>query len=1011
MCPPALEGYIKCQAYDSVTNEGLAANVYIVPPGASLAELTPVTTKGLAPVSYTITFSLDGYNSKTVTVTVKAGETVNAYGSMVKEAPPVVPGFDINVNIPGLLPNSKLYVNEVVEIPFTDTWWDSPFGPAIHWDNIANDVYKARELKADCSPTPQFFAGFKKNQDYVIYIGTSAISLYPGKLVHHVGDATIAIDITESYVDWVSTEICGFFDISPAECPFFFATFYDPVFVAELLEIIINHKNLAGEPQEPTTLDYVLLPIAVAGSVLPIVPAGKLGKYAGLFLKRCKESTPIKTIFETRGEDIVEMGIKATTSQADTFVDAVKSGDTIKMLHTIDEVLDAPPTTIGHEWEWMANVKSVSDETHRLVKKAVALTPIKAKRIITAVHSKMLSKVIDRPPLYRFAKEDNILITKNLFEATYQNALRRESLTPTELASISQLAHNNPEIFARELGKMTDSGFNLFKKALKDGGGFDEVDLVEYARAVSKEGVLDNRGFNILSRMLSKQPMAKLVGTDVEVAEQFIKEFPGLSGERVLAELALMPADFVKNNPGVRTAAVDRLKVTKQFSDWEATKAIEGTVSKAIMHYIKRVPSEAAKHPFALMSLAIAGTFTITGGVVSYIGMGIAPMWFIEETPQTFSIPIYSAIKEGKQSEAIAMMGPYKDYLNQMEDGIVPWTKKWFFLWAPFVDLAMVAHRNQYTAYELLLGMNTVPPDVPEIFNAKVTDLIDADSMHIGVSEDEINEETGWRVVIEKWNAIKVSEGFNENAKPDIPLNYEIRLLGVNAPESGAENYIVRRLLCPTCDTEKWNATKAIYNKANDWAHLKLWHETVEMRTDQSNLLDLYNRILVVIYDGTENINTGLLKNGHAVVSFYSMNNKVDEPFFIENELIAKNSKIGIWSVAVPTPTPTPTPVPEGKIHCKTLKPTGVSLSGAKIYLTGGAYSNQYMGDTEKTITIPTGTYSVKYTYPGYQDCIKENIKVYTDQLADATCMMSELPDTFPVIIESVPSGATITVD
>lgn len=1061
--PPLPEGYIKCQAYDSVTNAGLTATIRI--DNQTVAPLTPHTTPGLPPGEHTVTFIHEGYITTTVTVTVVAGETVNAYGSMVKKELPVGPGFDIDVDIPSLAPGDNLYVVKVLKVPFTNTWIVSdiiipvPITGMI-WNNIENGLFAARVAPADCEPMPSHFKNFEIGKHYAVYVGTKALTFYPETRVHLLTDMTTSIEITDSIMSWLERTICGFFDITPANCPFFLATFYDPIFVAELLEIIIHNRNLAGEYQEPTTLDYVMLPIAVAGSVLPMIPAGKLGKYTGLLIKRCKESTPIKEIFETRGVDIVEMSIRGSTAQIDTFMEAVKSGDTIKMLHTIDEVLKAPPTTIGHEWEWLSNVKKISDETHKLVEKSGALVPAPIKNVITSVHSKMLSKAINKPPLYRFAKESDIEIITNLFDAAYQNAIRRESLTSTELASISQLAHNNPELFAKRLAAMLDSGFTLFKKALKDSGGFSEADLVEYARAIAKEGVLDNRGFNILSRMLAKQPMAKLAGSEDEIAEAFIKEFPTLSGERVIAELSLMPEDFLKRHPGVKTAAVDRLKVTKKFSDWEAVSAVEGKICQTVVHYIKRVPGEASKHPIMLIGMTIAGTF-------SYIGMGIAPMWFIEETPQTFSIPIFSAIKEKKYDEARAMMPAYKLYLDDLDSSIVPWTKTWFFLWAPFVDMAMIAHHNQYDAYALLLGMSTKPPDVPEVFNARITDVIDADSMYIGVPKDEINEETGWRVVIERWKDVKVSEGFNENSTPDIPLNYEIRLTGVNAPEAAAENYLVRRLTCPTCEEERWNATKGIYNNANDWAHQKMWHKLVELHTDQSDLLDKYNRILVVVYDNTDNINAGLLKNGHTVVFFYSANNKVDESLFLSNETIARNGRIGVWAIAVDSGTircvshPTSAevwldgintgkktisnvaylegvaigshtitfkkiieetpqscskdvtvikditvdaectlsgfvpPPPEGKIHCKTLKPAGTSLSGAKIYLTGVGYENQYMGDTEKTITVPVGTYSIKYTYPEYLDGLVENITVTEGVLSDATCSME--PSLIPV--------------
>lgn len=135
--------------------------------------------------------------------------------------------------------------------------------------------------------------------------------------------------------------------------------------------------------------------------------------------------------------------------------------------------------------------------------------------------------------------------------------------------------------------------------------------------------------------------------------------------------------------------------------------------------------------------------------------------------------------------------------------------------------------------------------------------------------------------------------------------------------------------------------------------------------------------------------------------------------------------------VPTPMPTPEPTPVPDitptpapglkGQLQCKTVRSTGASLNGAQIYLSGLGYSNQYMGSTEKTLTVGIGTYSeLRYTYPGYQDCVISNIVVRENRLSNATCQMKEgttpaptptpTPTQFPINIGSVPSNASITV-
>ena len=84
-------------------------------------------------------------------------------------------------------------------------------------------------------------------------------------------------------------------------------------------------------------------------------------------------------------------------------------------------------------------------------------------------------------------------------------------------------------------------------------------------------------------------------------------------------------------------------------------------------------------------------------------------------------------------------------------------------------------------------------------------------------------------------------------------------------------------------------------------------------------------------------------------------------------------------------------PILKGKMHCKTFKPDGKTLSNAKIYVTGGKYSNTYMGDTEKTLTIETGTYTVRYTHPDYtDDCVKTNVVVSTVGISDAVCQFTD---------------------
>lgn len=337
-------GFIKCQAYDSVSNAGLSTTVQV--DGLTIVPKTPCTTQELSPGDHTVTFILDGYATKTVTVTVKAGETVNAYGSMVKEALPDVPGFDIKLNIPGLLPQSTLRIEQVVKVPLTDTWWDSPIGHAIRWDNVSNGVYKARGRSADSSPTPSYHVGFDENEDYAVYVGTSAVSLYPKSVVHRSTGTVTEIDLTSSYIDWISSKVCAALDITPANCPFFIASSVnDAAFFLELWSIITKHENLAGEHTLPTALDYALLPIAIFGMLSPGLSEGKIVQIVG---RRITELIPIAkkgteevsaVLSDPRIDSFM---LRATPTQFTDFVRYCKDGLHINAKNLLKQVDDAP---------------------------------------------------------------------------------------------------------------------------------------------------------------------------------------------------------------------------------------------------------------------------------------------------------------------------------------------------------------------------------------------------------------------------------------------------------------------------------------------------------------------------------------------------------------------------------------------------------------------------------------------------------------------------------------------
>jgi len=341
-------GFIKCQAYDSFTNAEIRATVQI--DGLTLAEKSPVTTRGLPPGPHTVKFIYEGYTSKTVTATVIAGQTIKAYAVLDQIVVPEDTGFDVKVNILGLLPKSSLHIQQVIKVPFTDTWWNAPLGHGMRWDNIGNGVYKARGRSADSSPTPSFHTGFDENEDYAVYVGTSAIAFYPGSIIHRSTGTVIEIDLTSSYIDWVSSKVCAAMDITPANCPFFIASSVnDAAFFLELWSIITKHENLAGEhtlpTALPTALDYGLLPIAIFGMLSPGISEGKIVQVVGKRITELiplsrKGTTEIKAVMQDPGID--SFLLRATETQFKDFVRYIDDGLHINAKNLLKTVDDAP---------------------------------------------------------------------------------------------------------------------------------------------------------------------------------------------------------------------------------------------------------------------------------------------------------------------------------------------------------------------------------------------------------------------------------------------------------------------------------------------------------------------------------------------------------------------------------------------------------------------------------------------------------------------------------------------
>jgi hypothetical protein len=121
---------------------------------------------------------------------------------------------------------------------------------------------------------------------FVIYPITWLDQVLNNQVIEFKGVKNVALE----NITFIDKPICELMGIDPAspECKDEIAMFIDPIYAYDTLNKIINHKDMHGNPAEPETLDYVILPIVLAGSLVPM-PVGKgtklLSKMSGRLAK------------------------------------------------------------------------------------------------------------------------------------------------------------------------------------------------------------------------------------------------------------------------------------------------------------------------------------------------------------------------------------------------------------------------------------------------------------------------------------------------------------------------------------------------------------------------------------------------------------------------------------------------------------------------------------------------------------------------------------------------------
>ena len=374
------------------------------------------------------------------------------------------PGFDINVNIPGLPPNQDLRLSEVIKIPLTDIWYNPPLVSGLYWNNISNDKFKARELKEDCRPIPAAFQGLVQGKHYAIYAGDPVVAFHPQERIFELTSTTTDISITNlAALPTYLSKLCSLLDVPEIECATsFYTAIPDVLFSAEDLSIIIDGKSIYPpyDAKDPTPWNYLWV-------LLTFTPIGiiqKVSKPATAIIKSAKLDPKLADILTE-----MNFGQRVTFMSEDqlnlisTLAEELRYDDIRTLLWSIPQ----KPANIDDYKKWMASLKDIIGD-----KKAVKNMDIGVKGAPTTI--KHADALLDMATDYsndagnlleyfRTSKLDNVVDLANDIEANptiYTKLIGgSEVIDPYKYGiSLKNLYHIDALLTPGNVAKLQDAG-------------------------------------------------------------------------------------------------------------------------------------------------------------------------------------------------------------------------------------------------------------------------------------------------------------------------------------------------------------------------------------------------------------------------------------------------------------------------------------------------------------------------------------------------------------------------
>jgi len=236
----------------------------------------------------------------TLTATNDCGESNSSTTVITVSSPPKKTGIEIQIS--DALDGKDLIAYKAIHT-IGDLWWTGPaFADGILWTGgrctwgdidsskkyniLVGDACQERAAIDEVVPEhPDSCGGDFADGDNVIILARNPgfdFRVYSSDNLHTLSGSSFSVLYLDStsgdVIDVAFTgKVCGWLDIEAGTaCDAFWAEFYDPIFVANYLNIMFEGEDIFGNEKELTWIDHVSLIAALIGSlpILNLVPLG-----------------------------------------------------------------------------------------------------------------------------------------------------------------------------------------------------------------------------------------------------------------------------------------------------------------------------------------------------------------------------------------------------------------------------------------------------------------------------------------------------------------------------------------------------------------------------------------------------------------------------------------------------------------------------------------------------------------------------------------------------------------